>query len=55
VFVVVQLGRTAGVVRATGQRFDVPECHLWKVVGGKAVEARCYIDSPAMLEALAAP
>ena len=49
---VVQYGRTAGTVRATGERFDIPECHLWRVEDGKAVEAQYFIDSPAMLRAL---
>ncbi|MGK2948371.1 MAG: nuclear transport factor 2 family protein [Acidimicrobiales bacterium] len=52
---VVQHGRTAGTVRATGVTFDVPECHVWLVRDGRAVEARYFIDSGAMLEALAAP
>ena len=49
---VVQYGRTAGTVRATGEPFDIPECHLWRVEDGKAVEAQYFIDSPAMLRAL---
>ena len=52
---VVQYGRTAGTVRATGQPFDIPECHVWRVEHGKAVEAQYFIDSAAMLAALAAP
>ncbi|WP_421118276.1 nuclear transport factor 2 family protein [Aquihabitans daechungensis] len=51
---VVQHGRTAGTVRATGVAFDIPECHVWRVVDGLAVEARYFIDSEAMLERLAA-
>ncbi len=51
---VVQHGRTAGTVRATGVPFDIAECHVWRVVAGKAVEARYFIDSAAMLEALGA-
>ncbi len=51
---VVQHGRTAGTIRATGVAFDIAECHVWRVVDGRAVEARYYIDSAAMLEALAA-
>lgn len=49
---VVQYGRTAGTVRSSGVRFDIPECHLWRVEGGVAVEAQYFIDSTAMLEAL---
>src|SRR6476646_169384 len=26
---VVQVGRTRGTVRATGQAFDIPEVHIW--------------------------
>lgn len=51
--VVVQYGRTAGTVRATGAAFDVAECHLWRVRDGRAVQADYFIDSAAMLAALA--
>ena len=51
---VVQHGRTAGTVRATGAVFDIAECHVWRIVDGRAVEARYFIDSAAMLDALAA-
>lgn len=49
---VVQYGRTAGTVRDTGTVFDIPECHVWTIRDGLAVEANFYIDTPAMLEAL---
>ena len=49
---VVQYGRTAGTVRATGERFDIAECHIWRVEDGKAVQAEYFIDSTAMLAAL---
>jgi uncharacterized protein len=49
---VVQYGRTAGTVRASGARFDVPETHLWNVSGGLVREMRFFIDSEAMIEAL---
>lgn len=52
---VVQHGRTAGTVRASGVAFDLAECHVWRVVDGRAVEAQYFIDSAAMLDALAAP
>lgn len=52
---VVQYGRTAGSVRASGMTFDIPECHLWEVVDGLAVSATFFIDSSAMLAALAPP
>jgi len=50
---VVQYGRTAGTVRANGVAFDIPECHVWRVDAGRAVEAQYFIDTPAMLRALA--
>ena len=50
---VVQHGRTAGTVRANGATFDIAECHVWRVVDGKAVEAQFFIDSAAMLAAIA--
>lgn len=49
---VVQYGRTAGTVRATGASFDIPECHVWRVRDGRAIEAQYFIDSTAMLEAI---
>ena len=52
---VVQYGRTAGTVRSTGAAFDIPECHVWRVEDGVAVEAQYFIESAAMLEALDAP
>ena len=49
---VVQHGRTRGTVQATGTPFDIAECHVWRVADGQAVEARFFIDSAAMLQAL---
>jgi ketosteroid isomerase-like protein len=51
---VIQYGRTKGTVVATGVAFDIPEVHRWTVRDGKAVAARMAIDTPAMLDALAA-
>ncbi len=51
---VIQYGRTAGTVVATGVEFDVPEVHRWKIREGKAVAAHFAIDTPAMLAALEA-
>lgn len=51
--IVVQCGRTAGTAKATGRIFDIPECHIWTVRDGRAVEADYFIDSDAMLRALA--
>jgi uncharacterized protein len=50
---VYQVGRTRGVVRATGAPFDVPEVHRWTVRDGRAVAAHFAIDTEAMLAALA--
>jgi ketosteroid isomerase-like protein len=52
--VVVQIGRTAGTVNATGTPFDVQEVHLLTVRDGKVVRFDAHIDTPAMLEALGA-
>jgi ketosteroid isomerase-like protein len=49
---VVQYGRTAGTVRASGSSFDVPVCHVWTITGGRISVLASYIDSAAMLEAL---
>ena len=50
---VVEMGRTRGTVNATGAEFDVREVHIWELRDGKAVSFRAYIDTPAMLSALA--
>lgn len=50
---VIQRGRTHGTVRATGAEFDIPEVHVWTLRDGKIVAAEFYIDTPAMLAALA--
>ena len=50
---VVQYGRTAGTVVATGRPFDLPEVHVWTISGGKVVKAHFSIDTPAMIAALA--
>lgn len=50
---VYQVGRTRGVVRATGAAFDLPEVHRWIVRNGRAVQAHFAIDTEAMLTALA--
>jgi len=51
---VIQVGRTQGTVVATGVPFDIPEVHRWTIRDGKAVRAHFAIDTPAMLERLAA-
>lgn len=49
---VVQIGRTRGRVRATGNEFDVPETHVWTVEDGRVTRFESYIDTPKMREAL---
>jgi uncharacterized protein len=49
---VVQHGRTSGTVRANGQTFDLPECHVWTVQDGQIIRAQFFIDSAAMLSAI---
>lgn len=51
---VVQVGRTAGHVNATGAPFDIREVHVWRVADGRITRFEAYIDTPAMLTALAA-
>jgi ketosteroid isomerase-like protein len=50
---VVAIGRTRGSVRGTGTPFDVRVAHVWTLKDGKAVRFEAYIDTPAMLRALA--
>jgi len=50
---VVQYGHTAGTARESGKTFDVAECHVWTVVDGRVTRAMFYIDTAAMLDALA--
>ncbi|GAA4735307.1 hypothetical protein GCM10023328_14250 [Modestobacter marinus] len=52
---VVQVGRTRGVVRATGAPFDVPEVHVFTVSGGRVHRFEAYLDTAALRAALAAP
>jgi uncharacterized protein len=49
---VVQTGRTAGTVNATGVAFDVAETHILTIRDGKVVRFEAFIDTPAMLSAL---
>src|SRR4029077_19917706 len=49
---VVQVGRTAGTVNATGAEFDVDEVHVLTLRDGKVVRFAATIDTPAMLDAL---
>ena len=49
---VVAVGRTRGRVLATGNRFDVPETHVWTMRDGKVVRFESYSDTKIMREAL---
>lgn len=51
---VIQMGRTAGRVVASGVPFDIAEVHRWTMRDGLAVAAHFAIDTTAMLAALAA-
>lgn len=52
---VVQVGRTRGVVRASGAPFDVPEVHVFTVSDGQVRRFEAYLDTAAMRAALDAP
>jgi uncharacterized protein len=52
---VVQAGRTAGTVNATGTTFDIDEVHLFTLRDGKVVRFEAFIDTPAMVAALSQP
>jgi ketosteroid isomerase-like protein len=49
---VVQVGRTAGHVKATGTTFDIHEMHLLTIRARKVIRFEAHIDTPAMLAAL---
>ena len=51
---VLMIGRTHGQTKAKGTQFDVTAIHVWTVRDGKVVGFHPYIDTPAMLKALAA-
>lgn len=50
---VVVIGRTRGTARATGAAFDVRAVHVWTVIEGSIRRFEAFIDTPAMLSALA--
>ncbi|WP_378740693.1 nuclear transport factor 2 family protein [Nocardia brasiliensis] len=50
---VVQIGRTVGTTIPGGIEFDIPEVHLWHLRDGRIIGYDAYIDTPAMLTALA--
>ena len=49
---VIHCARSAGRVRATGDEFDIPECHVWTFRDGIITGVEFYIDSETMLELL---
>ncbi len=49
---VVQVGRTAGTVKATGRAFDIDEVHILTIRDNKVVRFEAHIDTPAMLATL---
>ena len=49
---VVQVGRTRGVVRATGTPFDVAEVHVFTLADGRVTRFEAYVDTPALRAAL---
>lgn len=49
---VVQVGRTRGTARGTGERFDSPEVHIWGVRDGRVISLEAYVDTDAVLAAL---
>lgn len=50
---VVVIARTRGTARASGASFDLRAVHVWTVVEGSVLRFEAYIDTPAMLSALA--
>jgi ketosteroid isomerase-like protein len=50
---VVEIGRTSGRTVTGGVPFDVAEVHVWRLRDGKIVAYDAYLDTPAMLAALA--
>jgi ketosteroid isomerase-like protein len=49
---VVAIGRTRGVERTSGRRYDVPIAHVWTVRDGLAARAEFFIDNITMLAAI---
>lgn len=50
---VVVIGRSRGTTKATGRPFNVRAVHVWQVREGRLVRLDVYLDTPAMMEALA--
>ena len=51
---IVQVGRTRGTVRATGESFDAAETHIWHVRDNKIIGFEAYVDTDELTRALAA-
>ena len=51
---VIAIGHTRGRVRSNNAPFDVRIVHLWTVEDGIAIRFEPFIDTPKMLEAIAA-
>lgn len=51
---VVAIGRTHGHVNGSQTPFDLTAVHVWTIRDGKVAGFEPYIDTPAMIEALAA-
>lgn len=49
---VVTTGRTVGTAKNTGEAFDVPVVHVWRVEAGKIVSLHVFLDNPSILPAL---
>jgi len=49
---VVEVGRSVGSVRSSGEPLDVAECHVWTIRDGMIHAARFYIDSDTVIAAL---
>ncbi|EPX61063.1 hypothetical protein D187_001715 [Cystobacter fuscus DSM 2262] len=43
--IVVALGRSKGIHRATGKKMDAQFAHIWRVDAGKIVGFQQYIDT----------
>ncbi|WP_433294269.1 nuclear transport factor 2 family protein [Actinoplanes sp. CA-030573] len=51
---IIQVGRTQGTVRATGEPFDAAETHVWQVRDDKIVAFEAYVDTDELSRALIA-
>jgi uncharacterized protein len=51
---VVIVGRTRGRTKTSGKPFDLPAVAIWRLRNGKVISFEAFIDTPTMLQALAA-